>query len=183
MGEQVVKSELLYRGRILKLRIDQVRMTNGNKPMTVREIVEHRGAAAIVALDAQERVLLVRQYRAAAERELLEIPAGTMEEGETPGECASRELQEETGYHAGRWKALGSFYPSPGFSTEVIHLYLAHRLVRANPSPEEDEDIAVETMPLAQAIEQIDRGKIVDAKSIIGLLRACRMIERLRGRK
>jgi ADP-ribose pyrophosphatase len=180
MSEEVVRSEYLYRGRILKLRLDQVRLNN--KTMTVREIVEHRGAAAIVALDDQERVLLVRQYRSAAERDMLEIPAGTLEEGETPAECASRELLEEAGCHAGHWEPLGYFYPSPGYSTEIIHLYLAYHLLRNAPSPEADEEITLEALPVTQAIDKIEQGEIVDGKSIVALLRTRKMLDKLRGR-
>jgi ADP-ribose pyrophosphatase len=170
MSEEIIHSEYLYRGRVLKLRLDQVRLP-GERKHVVREIVEHRGSVAIVALDAQDRVLLVRQYRLAAARETLEIPAGTLEEGEDPALCATRELKEETGYHAAQWEHLGYFFSSPGFSTEKMHLYFARRLTPAAPSPEDDEAITVELLPLVGALEKIERGEIVDAKSIVGLLR------------
>ncbi len=171
MSEELVKSKYLYRGHILKLRLDEVRLTDQRNRVVAREIVEHRGAVAIVALDDQDRVLLVRQYRSAAARELLEIPAGTLELGEDPALCATRELKEETGYHAAQWQALGNFYSSPGFSTEQMHLYLARQLTAAAPSPEDDESIAVELVPFSEAIEKIEQGEIADAKSIVGLLR------------
>ncbi len=175
MSEEILHSQYLYRGQILKLRLDEVRLEN--KHRTVREIVEHRGAVAIVPLDAQERVLMVRQYRSAAARELLEIPAGTLEEGEDPALCATRELKEETGFRAALWEPLGYFYSSPGFSTEKMYLYLARQLTQTEPSPEEDENITVEMVPLGQAIEKIERGEIVDAKSMVGLLRVWKLMK------
>ncbi len=169
MSEEILRSNYLYRGNIIKLRLDEVRLPN--KRHVTREIVEHRGAVAIVPLDAQDRVLMVRQYRSAAARELLEIPAGTLEEGEDPALCATRELKEETGYRAALWEALGYFYSSPGFSTEKMYLYLARQLTLTEASPEEDEAITVETVPFAQAIEMIKSGGIVDGKTMVGLLR------------
>ncbi len=180
MSEEILSSEYLYRGHILKLRVDQVRLAS--RRVTVREIVEHRGAVAIVALDADQRVLMVRQYRSAAARELLEIPAGTLEDGEDPGLCAVRELKEETGYHAARWEPLGHFYSSPGFSTEKMYLYLASQLTFAEAAPEEDESISLELVPLAEAVSQIERGEIVDAKTIVGLLRVWRRFSETSGR-
>lgn len=169
MTEKILRSEYLYRGSILKLRLDQVRLDNQN--VVSREIVEHRGAVAIVALDDQARVLLVRQYRVGAARETLEIPAGTLEEGEDPAVCAIRELKEETGYSAGEWKPLGSFFSSPGFCTEKMFLFLARGLTAGTATPEDDESIAVEWLPLAEAVDAIERGEIVDAKTMVGLLR------------
>lgn len=176
MGEQIIRSEYLYRGRVIKLRLDQVRLPNDQ--LTTREIVEHRGAVAIVALDADQRVLLVRQYRSGAGHELLEIPAGTLEAGEDPAICAIRELQEETGYRALQWKELGQFYSSPGTMTEKMYLYLAHQLSSGTASPEDDELIQVESVPLTEALAMVESGEIIDAKTIIGLLRTERILKR-----
>jgi len=170
MKEEIIHSEYLYRGNVLKLRLDQVRLDNHH--IVAREIVEHRGAVAIVALDEQNHVLMVRQYRAGAEREMLEIPAGTLEEGEDPLLCANRELSEETGYRAMQWEPLGMFYSSPGFCTEKMYLYLARHLTHGAAHPEADELLHVELVPWDHALAQITRGEIVDAKTIIGLLRA-----------
>jgi ADP-ribose pyrophosphatase len=170
MGEEILHSEYLYRGKILNLKVNQVRLSNKN--VVIREIVEHRGAAVIVAVDDQPRVLMVRQYRSAAGKELLEIPAGTLNSGEDPALCATRELKEETGYQATQWEPLGFFYSSPGFSTEKMYLYLARQLTQVGATPEEDEEITVEWVPLAQAIDMIASGEIVDAKTIIGIYRA-----------
>jgi ADP-ribose pyrophosphatase len=174
MAEKIIQTEYLYRGRLIKLRLDQVRMPNNS--MHTREIVEHSGAVAIVALDEQGRVLLERQYRSAAARETLEIPAGTLENGEDPSLCAVRELREETGYSAAEWEKLGAFYSSPGFSTEIMYLFLARGLKPGPSSPEEDESIAVEWRPLADALAAIENGEIVDAKSMVGLLRVARKL-------
>ena len=169
MSEEILRSEYLYRGHVLKLRLDQVRLPT--QQIVAREIVEHRGAAAIVALDGRKRVLLVRQYRSGAGRELLEIPAGTLEEGEDPARCATRELQEETGYHAAQWQALGHFYSSPGICTEKMYLFLARRLTHGTVAPEEDELIRAEFVPFTRALKMIERGEIADGKTIVGLLR------------
>jgi ADP-ribose pyrophosphatase len=174
MSERILRSEYLYRGSIIKLRLDQARLENQN--VVSREIVEHPGAVAIVAIDQASRVLLVRQYRAGAARETLEIPAGTLKEGEDPALCATRELKEETGYSAAQWEPMGSFFSSPGFCTERMFLFLARDLTAGMAAPEEDELITVEWLPLAQALDAIERGEIVDAKSMVGLLRVWRKL-------
>jgi len=172
--EEILHSEYLYRGRVVKLRLDQVRLAN--RTITAREIVEHHGAVAIVPLDAHQRVVMVRQYRSAAAREMLEIPAGTLEDGEDPALCATRELKEETGYSALNWHDLGSFYSSPGFCTEKMTLYLAQHLTAGNAAPEDDELLHVEHVPFAQALAKIERGEIMDAKTIVGILRVARLL-------
>lgn len=174
MTEEILHSEYLYRGRVVKLRLDQVRLPNRN--VVAREIVEHRGAVAIVALDAQHHVIMVRQYRSAAARAMLEIPAGTLEDGEDPALCATRELKEETGYSALDWRELGSFFSSPGFCTEKMTLYLAQHLTAGNAAPEDDELLHVERVPFADALAKIERGEIVDAKTIVGILRVARLL-------
>ena len=181
MSEEILKSEYLYRGSVIKLRLDQVRLPN--KHVVAREIVEHRGAVAIVAVDDQSRLLLVRQYRVGAAREMLEIPAGTLEEGEDPALCATRELKEETGYSALQWEPLGYFFSSPGFCTEKMYLFLARQLTAGAASPEDDESIAVEWMPLAQAVDAIERGEIIDGKSMVGILRVWRRLQGKQGNK
>jgi ADP-ribose pyrophosphatase len=167
--EKILNSEYLYRGRVIKVRLDQVRLSNQH--VVAREIVEHRGAVAIVALDAEQNLLLVRQYRPGAQREMLEIPAGTLEEGEDVALCAVRELKEETGYSAGQWESLGYFFSSPGFCTEKMYLFLARQLTLGTATPEDDELISVVQMPLTLALQAIEQGEIVDAKTIIGLTR------------
>jgi len=168
--EPTIASRRVYDGRVVNLRIDTVRLDDGGT--TQREIVEHRGSVAIVPLDADGHVLMVCQYRKPAERELLEIPAGTLEPGESPDHCAARELEEEVGHSPGRLLPLGHFYTSPGFCTEVIHLYLATELRPTTAHTEADEFIVIERLPLDEALRMVHRGEIRDAKTIVGLLKA-----------
>ena len=166
--ERTLATERAYEGRIINLRVDTVELPTGRR--TIREIVEHGDCAAIVALDAEDNVLLVRQYRKPVERALLEIPAGGIEPGEQPEECVSRELQEETGYSPRKVERLGGFYSSPGFCTEFLHLYLATNLVSSRLSADTDESIELVRVPLSQTPQLIASGEICDAKSIAGLL-------------
>lgn len=169
MAERLLRSRRIYDGRVISLRVDEVVLPSGR--VGLREVVEHRGAVAIVPLTAQGRVMLVRQYRTATGGSLLEIPAGTLESGEKPEDALQRELAEEIGMRAGRVQHLGSFYPSPGFLTEVVHVYFADELSPHRLEAEE-EDLEVIEMPLREAISRVRRGEIKDAKSIIGLLLA-----------
>ena len=172
--ERTLRSQQIYKGKIVNLRVDTVELPSGKK--TKREIVEHAGCTAIVALDSVNNVLLVRQYRKAAEKMLLEIPAGLIEPGEQPLECARRELEEETGYSAGNWEELSFFYTSPGFSTEYMYLYLATDLKPAKRDPDDDEDIELVRIPLKKAYGLVTSGEVCDAKSIAGLLMALRKV-------
>jgi ADP-ribose pyrophosphatase len=167
-AEATVASQRVYEGRLVNLRVDTVRLGNGR--LTEREIVEHPGAVAVVALDEGGNAILVRQFRTAAEDELLEIPAGTLEAGEEPIACARRELKEETGYRAEYLEQIGCFYPSPGFCTEFIHLYLATGLQKGHSAPEDDEAIEIVNVPLSDIPAMLSRGEICDGKTIAGLL-------------
>ena len=167
-AEATVASQRVYEGRLVNLRVDTVRLENGR--LAEREIVEHPGAVAVVALDEYDNVILVRQFRKAAEKELLEIPAGTLEPGEKPIACARRELEEETGYQAECLEQLSSFYPSPGFCTEHIHLYLAAGLHKGHSAPEDDEAIETVKVPLSDIPAMVSQGEICDGKTIAGLL-------------
>ncbi len=175
--ERVVGSNEIYRGKYLTFRIDTVERTDGSRAQ--REIVGHPGAVAILALDDQDRVLMVRQYRAAAARTMLEVPAGTLDIDagsgaiEDPDLAAPRELEEETGYRAGSLRRLTSFWTAPGFATELMHLYLATELRSADAGrlgPDEDERLELDHVPLDEALARVDRGEIADAKSILALL-------------
>lgn len=168
--ETVLASRRIYDGRVVSLRLDDVRTSRSLQ--TMREIVEHHGAVALVAVDDEDRVLFVKQYRHAVGRVTTEIPAGTLEPGEDPLTSAARELAEETGYSAAQFERIGGIYPSPGFCTEHIHLYLARRLTRGVAHPEDDEHIVVESVPWAEAIRRVTAGEIDDAKSVCALLLA-----------
>ena len=177
LTERTVESRLLHRGKYLDLRIETIERSDGSRG--TREIVGHPGAVAIVALDPDDNVLLVRQFRLAAGRTLLEVPAGTLDRDadtgatEEPDLAARRELEEETGYRAATWQKLATFWTAPGFATELMHLYLATDLTPARADrigPDEDERLELERLPLADAVAAIDRGEIADAKSLVGLL-------------
>jgi ADP-ribose pyrophosphatase len=158
----------IHSGRIVTLEVKEVRLPGG--AVTRLEIVHHPGAAAVVPLHEDGSVSLVFQYRHAAGGYLYEIPAGLLEEGETPEGCARRELTEEAGLHADKWVPLTAYHTTPGFSDEVIHLFLATALSDGIQALEEDEVIDVVRMPLADALERIRTGAITDGKTIIALL-------------
>lgn len=166
--EELIKREYAYRGRVLNLRLDTVRVKDGE--VTLREIAEHRGAVAMIPLDAHNNVYLVKQWRAASERIMLEIPAGTLEENEKPVEGAPRELQEETGLTAGRLEFLVRFFSSPGILTEEMFLFLARDLQEGAQHLMGDEEIEVVKLSLDDAIARIASGEIADAKTVVGLL-------------
>jgi ADP-ribose pyrophosphatase len=157
----------LYRGRVVHLRLEEVELPNGRS--TTLEIVRHRGAAAVVAVDDQKQVVLIRQFRHAAGGFIWEIPAGVLEPGEAPVACAHRELEEEVGLRAGRMEELGSVLTAPGFCDERISLYLARDLSPAEQRLEHDEVLTVSRVPLSRAVAMIASGELCDAKSIAGL--------------
>ncbi len=168
--ERTVESREIYRGRVVGLRLETVELPDGFR--TTREIVVHGEAVGIVPILPDGRVVLVRQFRKPAEAELLEIPAGGVEPGETPEGCVRRELAEETGFSPGRLVRLAQFYLAPGYSTELMHLYLALELVPLGGKAAPDERIEVLTLPLTEAIGLIERGEIRDCKTIAGLFLA-----------
>jgi ADP-ribose pyrophosphatase len=176
LAERLVASELLHRGRFLEFRVDTVERADGRRAR--RDIAVHPGAVAIVAVDPEGRLLLVRQYRHPAGRALLEIPAGTLDHDpasgatEDPAMAARRELEEETGYRAAAWERLADFWTAPGFATERIFLYLATNLAPAGPdrlAPDEDEQLELVRIPWREAVGAAERGEIRDAKSLIGI--------------
>jgi len=166
--EKTLSSQLIYDGRAVKLRVDTVRMPGGRE--TRREIVEHRDCVAIVAIDADDNVLLVKQFRKSVEKELLEIPAGGIDPGEDPVTTVRREMQEETGYLPRKVERLGGFYSTPGYCTEYLHLYLATDLTPSPLYAEDTESIKLTRVPTSQIPSLIASGSICDAKSIAGLL-------------
>ena len=176
LEEHVVERRLIHRGRYLEFRVDTIERADGSRG--TRDVVGHPGAIAVLALDDQGRLLLVRQWRIPAERAMLEIPAGTLDvhDGvtEDPDVAARRELEEETGSRAGSWRKLAEFWTAPGFATELMHLYLATGLTSATGddrlAPDEDERLELSRVTVDEAVALVDRGEISDAKTILGVL-------------
>jgi ADP-ribose pyrophosphatase len=166
---KVISQTIAYKGKKIEVREDRIVHDNGKQHVV--ELVVHPGAVCIVARPSPNEVLLIRQYRHATGKELLEIPAGTLNRGENPRDCAFRELEEETGYRAGKMIERARFYTTPGFTTEFMHLYEASGLVKTQTNFDEDEAIELDIVPSMQALQMIDDGRIEDAKSILGLLR------------
>jgi ADP-ribose pyrophosphatase len=165
-----IERKMIYEGRVIQVSVDTVVLPNGMRvPL---EIVRHPGGAAVVAIDAQQRVCLLRQYRHAAGGYIYELPAGKLEPDEPPESTARRELVEEASVSATNWTALGAYFSSPGVFTEVIHLFLATGLSPASAAHEADEIFQVEWWPLPLAVERARNGELADAKTVIGILRA-----------
>lgn len=187
LRERLIESEVVRRGRILEFRIDTVETADGHR--STRDIAGHPGGVCVVAIDPEDRVLLVRQWRHAIGAALLEIPAGTLDREpdgsvEDHASAAARELEEETGSRAGTWRYLGGFYTAPGFTNELMHLYLATDLTPADEGrlgPDQDERLELRPMPFEEAVAMAERGEIADAKSIVGLLWVARIRERAPG--
>lgn len=169
---RILSSRVAYKGGHVQVREDRVIEPAGHE--CSREIVVHPGAVCIVARPTPEDVILIRQYRHAAGRELIEIPAGTLKAGEDPRDCAIRELEEEAGYLASNMVERARFWTTPGFTTEFMYLYEATGLTKTHIHPDEDEVIEVDVVSRAKALQLIDDGEIQDAKSILGLLRILR---------
>lgn len=164
----------IYKGRIIAVGLEQTTLPNG---VTITlEIVRHPGASAVVAIDEEGAVVLIRQFRHAAGGFIWEIPAGVLDPGEDPAECAARELREETGLVSARMVKLGSILTSPGFCDERIHLFLARELSAVEQRLEQDEVLSVKHVPLRQALEMVATGAIQDAKSISALHHAARFL-------
>lgn len=172
--EPTMESKDIYQGRIIKLRVDTVQLPSGRT--TTREIVEHEDAVCVVPIDENNNVLMVRQYRKAAQLNLLEVPAGGVEAGETPDETVLRELQEEVSVTSGSLRRLSGFWVSPGWATEFMHAYLAMDLTPASLPADDDEYISVERVPLDSIPGLIESGEIQDSKSIASLLLALRVL-------
>jgi ADP-ribose pyrophosphatase len=172
--EPTIESKDIYQGRIIKLRVDTVQLPSGRT--TTREIVEHEDAVCVVPIDENNNVLMVRQYRKAAQINLLEVPAGGVEAGETPDETVLRELQEEVSVTSGSLRRLSGFWVSPGWATEFMHAYLATDLTPASLPADDDEYISVERVPLDSIPGLIESGEIQDSKSIASLLLALRVL-------
>ena len=171
----------VYDGRIINLDVDEVEFPDGSRGQL--EMIRHPGASAIVPFLSgsaanEPEVLLIRQYRYAADGWIYEIPAGRLDGGEDPRDCAARELREETGYSAGRLQHLHTMYTSPGFTDERIHIFLAFDLTKGTAATEPDEFLSCESMPLRAAVELVRDGTISDGKTAVGLLLASRLVGR-----
>jgi ADP-ribose pyrophosphatase len=169
-----VSSRRVYTGKVISLDVDQVRFPNGT--IGELEMIRHSGASAVVPImdtgKVDPNVVLIRQYRYAANSYLYEIPAGRIDQDESPEECAERELREETGYSAGHLRRLTTIYTTPGFTDERIHIFMAEELTDGAASPEPDEFMELHPMPLSRAVAMVHAGEILDAKTVIGLLLA-----------
>ena len=165
-----MSAQQIYKGRIVDLRLEDVALPNGRSVKL--EVVHHPGAAAIVAVDERDEVVVIRQLRHAAGGFIWEVPAGTLAPGEAPEACARRELREEAGLLATEWTPLGSILTTPGFCDERIHLFLARGLSPAAQQLDDDEVIDVSRVPMRRALEMVRDGTIEDAKTIAALHRA-----------
>ena len=170
LHERIISEEQAWKGRFLDVRSAQVELPNGR--VTGRDLVRHPGASAVVALTESGKIVLVRQYRTAIDRVTVEIPAGKLDPGEDPLECAKRELHEETGFSANRIQYLTTIATTPGFCDEVIHIYMATGLTFDGANPDDDEFVNVDLVPLSELIDAVLDGKIEDAKTVVGAL-AC----------
>lgn len=169
LTEKTIDSREIFKGRIIRVRLDTVRLPNGKEG--IREVVEHPGGVAILAIDSEGRVLLVRQYRYPFERVMTEVPAGKREPGEPPFITAQRELQEEVGATADTWTELGTLIPSPGCYGETLYLYMAQDLHFGATHPDEDEFLEPLRVPLDEAVRQCMDGTLTDAKTVAAILK------------
>jgi len=175
MEYQTERSETVFRGKVFSVRRDVVKAPTG--VTRVIDVVEHSGAVTMMPVDQQERILFVRQYRHATGEHVLELPAGTLDPGEDPHDCAVRECREEVGMTPGRLIHLGDCYLAPGYSSELNHMYLALDLSAAPLAPDEDEEISVEPVPLNGLQDLLRRGEIRDGKTLAALLLALPLLE------
>ena len=166
--ETTISSQTVFSGNVFQVKVDKVKLPD--KRESTREIVKHPGGVTMLPLTVDNKIIMVKQYRKAVEEVLLELPAGKLEEKEEPVECVQRELEEETGYRAGSVKKIISFYTSPGYSNEILHLFLGQDLKFTTKNPDKDEFVETEIIEKNQIMNLIFRGKIKDSKTIIGLL-------------
>jgi ADP-ribose pyrophosphatase len=169
LPDKIISTEQIFSGRAVKLRVETIVKSDGQK--TTREIVEHADCIAVVAIDENDNVVMVKQFREAVGKRMLEIPAGCIEPGEDPVGAVRRELQEEIGYFPQKIERMGGFYATPGYVTEYLHLFLATDLKPSRLVAEDTEEIEVVKVPISQIPALIISGEIGDAKSIAGLLR------------
>ncbi|MBS7298442.1 MAG: NUDIX hydrolase [Eubacteriales bacterium] len=168
--ERTIESEMIYDGRILKFKIDKVELPNGE--IGERELVEHPGGVAVVAVDDEGNILMVEQYRKPYERNLLEIPAGKLDKNEDIEDCGRRELEEETGYIAEKFEYLGECYPSVGYTNEIIRIFLATGLSKTSQNLDDDEFLNVYKLPVREVLDKIMNNELADAKTVMGVMKA-----------
>lgn len=181
MAFKQLASEIKYQGRAFTIRRDQVRLPDGRTANL--DIVEHHGSVVILPVDTDGNLLFVRQYRHAAKLDLLELPAGTLEPGEEPLECARREVREETGFAAGKLERIGQFYLAPGYSTEFMVVFLATELCHNPLQADADEFLQLEMMPIEDALKWAESGEMPDAKSLAALYLARPRLEGLKAER
>lgn len=174
MREEILSTETIFDGRIVHLRVHTVRLPDGSDGK--RELIHHQGAVAVVAVDDDGYVLLVRQFRIGADRVMTEIPAGLLEPGEDPRATAERELREETGYRPLNLDAIGGIYVAPGYTSEYIHLFFAQGYEPDPLTQDEDEFVETVRVPLHEAVQMVEHGEIVEAKSVIALMKVARLL-------
>nr|WP_170109725.1 NUDIX hydrolase [Melghirimyces profundicolus] len=167
LEEKTLNSRIIFEGRLIRVQLDEVELPDGNT--STRELVKHPGAVTVMAVTEENRMVFVRQYRKPLEKEILEIPAGKLEPGEDPEECARRELEEETGYKAKALKHVVSMYTSPGFADERLHLYEARGLAEGQFRPDSEEFVERVELTLEEAFERMAAGEICDAKTVTAL--------------
>jgi ADP-ribose pyrophosphatase len=166
--EKTLKSEIKCEGTVVNMRIDTVELSNGK--IATRDVIEHPGGVGIAAITENNELLMVRQFRAGPKKVLLEIPAGKMERGEDPAVCGLRELEEETGYTAKEFFKVSECYSSPGFTDELLHIYVAKDLIKTQTNPDEDEFLEIEKIPISDLKRMIETSEICDAKTVIAIL-------------
>ncbi len=172
--EKTLSSETIYEGKVIRVTRDEIELPDGKR--SVREVVGHPGGACAAALDEQNRLLMVEQYRYPMGERVLEIPAGKLEYGENPAAAVARELREETGCTADRIEPLGTLYPTPGYCAEKLYIYLATGLHAGAQQLDEDENLAVRALPLRDALGMVDRGELKDAKTVAAILLTARRL-------
>lgn len=173
-NEKTIHSDQVFCGRVFQVEVQTVQLHDGQPAK--REIVRHQGGASILAVDEMQRVYLVRQFRKPYDQILLEIPAGKLEIGEDPADCAARELTEETGLRAEKIEWLATIYPTPGYCSEVLSIYLATGLTQGEANPDDGEHLTCHAYPLSEVMTMIDRGEIRDAKTMVALLTLSRRL-------
>lgn len=174
LKEETIDSRIAFDGRLIKLRVDTVRLPSGRQ--STREVVVHRGAVAAVPMLDSNRIVMVKQFRQAAGEVLLELPAGSLEPDEEPMHCVAREMEEEIGYTARKLTPMFSLYLAPGYSSEMLHMFLAEKLDKIQARPEDDEFVEVVEVHMGETVELIRSGGIKDAKTICGIMMAKKIL-------